>query len=183
MMVRGSTEGTAPEGGPPSETFSSDDHDAMRRALALAEDAAKIGEVPVGAVIVHGGRVLAEAFNLRETLADPTAHAERLAITLAGHRLGRWRLDDCTLYVTLEPCPMCAGAILQSRIPRVIYGVPDPKAGACDSLFRLTSDRRLNHRAAVRGGLLADDCAAVLTRFFRARRRGRDDPPEGCLSG
>ena len=161
----------APEGRPASSGFSPDDYAAMRRALSLAEEAARAGEVPVGAVILRGDRILAEAFNLRETRSDPTAHAERLAITLAGHRLGSWRLDDCTLYVTLEPCPMCAGAILQARIPRVTYGAADPKAGACDSLFRLTSDRRLNHRAAVRGGLLADDCAAVLTRFFRARRQ------------
>src|SRR5262245_4091408 len=112
----------------------------MRLALALAEEASSLGEVPVGAVVVRDGRVLSQAFNLREMLADPTAHAERLALTLAGRALGRWRLDDCTLYVTLEPCPMCAGAIIQSRIRRVVYRVKDPKAGACDSLYRLPSE-------------------------------------------
>src|SRR6185437_1851648 len=97
-------------------------------------------EVPVGAVVVRGGRVISQAYNLRETLNDPTAHAERLALTLAGLALGSWRLERCTLYVTLEPCPMCAGAILQGRIERVVYGAADPKAGACDSLYRLVAD-------------------------------------------
>jgi len=146
------------------------DQEMMRRALSLAREAMEIGEVPVGAVVVSDNRVVSQAFNLRETLNDPTAHAERLALTLAGRSLGRWRLDECTLYVTLEPCPMCAGAIIQGRIARVVYGSPDPKAGACDSLYRLVADPRLNHRAQVTAGLLREECGAILTQFFQERR-------------
>jgi tRNA(adenine34) deaminase len=162
------------------------DLEAMQAALAMARAAMALGEVPVGAVIVHEGRIIAQAFNLRETLNDPTAHAERLALTLAGRALGTWRLEHCTLYVTLEPCPMCAGAIVQARIARVVYGVTDPKAGACDTLYRLLSDPRLNHRALVQGGLLADECGALLSQFFQGLRRGKEPiehPGEGCLSG
>src|SRR4051794_14580360 len=157
----------------------------MARALELAREAIGLGETPVGALIVRDGQVVSQAFNLRETLHDPTAHAERLAMTLAGRALGTWRLDGCTLYVTLEPCPMCAGAIVQSRIARVVYGAWDPKAGACDTLYRIVTDRRLNHRAEVTAGVLADECGAVLTRFFQARRPIRESKidPEGCLSG
>ncbi|HWE38121.1 MAG TPA: tRNA adenosine(34) deaminase TadA [Isosphaeraceae bacterium] len=158
----------------------------MRRALALAREAMAVGEVPVGAVVVRDGRIIAEAFNLRETLRDPTAHAERLALTLAGRALDSWRLDGCTLYVTLEPCPMCAGAIVQGRIDRVVFGAFDPKAGACRSLYRIASDPRFNHRAEVLGGLLADDCGALLSDFFRARRpslAATTTRSEGCLSG
>ena len=143
----------------------------MRLALALAHEAMSLGEVPVGAVIVRDGRVLSQAFNLRETLHDPTAHAERVALTLAGRAVGNWRLDGCTMFVTLEPCPMCAGAIVLARLAAVVYGASDPKAGACRSLYRLVDDRRLNHRAEVRGGVLASECAAVLSRFFQERRR------------
>src|SRR5262249_16355812 len=110
------------------------------------------------------------AYNLRETLKDPTAHAERLALTLAGRSLGSWRLDDCTLYVTLEPCPMCAGAIVQGRVGRLVYGADDPKAGACRSLYRIADDPRLNHRTNVVGGVLSEECGAILTRFFQSRR-------------
>src|SRR3954447_21433594 len=149
----------------PADEAGSWDLEMMRRALALAREALTIGEVPVGAVVVRGGRVLSQAFNLRETLADPTAHAERLALTLAGRALGTWRLDGCTLYVTLEPCAMCAGAIVQGRVARVVYGASDPKAGACDSLYRLATDPRFNHRAEVASGLLAEECGAVLTQF------------------
>ena len=133
-----------------------------------------------GAVVVRSGRIVSQAFNLRETLHDPTAHAERLALTLAGSALGTWRLDGCTLYVTLEPCPMCAGAIVQSRIDRVVYGASDPKAGACDSLYRLVSDPRFNHRAAVTAGFLKDECSEILTRFFQERRLPR--PPADAVS-
>ena len=112
----------------------------MARALELAREAQNLGEVPVGAVVVRAGRILAQAFNLRETLHDPTAHAERLALTWAGQAIGSWRLDECVLYVTLEPCAMCAGAIVHSRIARLVYGATDPKAGACESLYRLVSD-------------------------------------------
>jgi tRNA(adenine34) deaminase len=149
------------------------DVEAMRRALDLAREATTFGEIPVGAVVVRDGRVVAQAFNLRETLNDPTAHAERLAMTLAGRALGSWRLERCTLYVTLEPCPMCAGAIVQGRIPRVVYGAADPKAGACDSLYRIAADPRFNHRAQVQGGVLAEECGDLLSRFFRERRPRR----------
>ena len=142
----------------------------MRRALDQAVSAYDQAEVPVGAVIVHEDRVIAEACNQRECLNDPTAHAEMLAITQAAESLGAWRLLDCTLYVTLEPCPMCAGAIVQSRIPFVVYGTPDPKAGACDSVFQLTSDIRLNHQAGVLGGVMREDCKALLQQFFREQR-------------
>lgn len=148
------------------------EHEAwMRKALAQAAAAMQHGEVPVGAVIIHEGRLIAAAHNQRETLHDPTAHAEMLAITQAAEAVGDWRLEGCTLYVTLEPCPMCAGAILQARIPRVVYGATDPKAGAVESLFRLLDDRRLNHRAEVTAGLLAGPCGEILTEFFRAQRR------------
>ncbi len=146
------------------------DEAAMELALGQAESAFDRGEVPVGAVVVLDGRIVSRAFNLRESSCDPTAHAERLALTLAGEALGTWRLDGCTLYVTLEPCPMCAGAIVQARIGRVVYGAADPKAGACDSLYRIVADPRLNHRAAITRGVLADRCGAILTRFFQGRR-------------
>ena len=149
------------------------DVEAMRRALDLAREALRMGEVPVGAVVVREGRLIAQASNLRETLNDPTAHAERLAITLAGRVLSSWRLEGCTLYVTLEPCPMCAGAIVQGRIPRVVYGAADPKAGACASLYRIASDPRFNHRAQVQGGVLAEACGDLLSRFFQERRPPR----------
>jgi tRNA(adenine34) deaminase len=162
------------------------DVEAMQAALAMARAAMAMGEVPVGAVVVQKGRIIAQAFNLRETLNDPTAHAERLALTLAGRALGSWRLEECTLYVTLEPCPMCAGAIVQARVPRVVYGVTDPKAGACETLYRMLSDPRLNHRAKVEGGLLAEECGALLTQFFqglRPQKQSTYHPGEGCLSG
>jgi tRNA(adenine34) deaminase len=145
----------------------------MRQALHLAREALALGEVPVGAVVARQGRIIAQAFNLRETLKDPTAHAERLALTLAGRSLGQWRLDECSLYVTLEPCPMCAGAIVQSRLGRVVYGADDPKAGACRSLYRLVDDPRLNHRAMLTGGLLREECSELLAQFFRSRRSTR----------
>lgn len=165
------------------------DREMMARALALAHEAARMGEVPVGALVVRAGQVISQAFNLRETLHDPTAHAERVALTLAGRSLGSWRLEGCTLYVTLEPCVMCAGAIVLSRITRVVYGADDPKAGACASLYRLVSDRRLNHRSSVTAGVLARECGEILGQFFQERRpfsklgrEGHGDP-EGCLSG
>lgn len=142
----------------------------MRKALDQAIAAYDQDEVPVGAVIVYQDRVIAEACNQRELLKDPTAHAEMIAITQAAEVLGSWRLLDCTLYVTLEPCPMCAGAIVQARIPFVVYGTTDPKAGACSTLFQITSDVRLNHQAAVLGGVMQDDCRAILQQFFRQQR-------------
>ena len=142
----------------------------MRKALDQAVLAFDQGEVPVGAIIVHQEKIIAEASNQREMLNDPTAHAEMIAITQAAEVLQSWRLLDCTLYVTLEPCPMCAGAIVQARLPRVVYGAVDPKAGACHTLFSLTSDIRLNHQAAVLGGVMQEDCRAILQEFFRQQR-------------
>lgn len=143
----------------------------MRMALMQAEEARQEDEVPVGAVIVHGQRVIAAAHNQREQLRDPTAHAEMIAITQAAESMGDWRLEDCALYVTLEPCPMCAGAILQARIPLVVYGATDSKAGAVNTLYHLLDDSRLNHRAQVIGGVLADFCGGILTDFFADQRR------------
>ncbi|HUY34173.1 MAG TPA: tRNA adenosine(34) deaminase TadA [Pirellulales bacterium] len=142
----------------------------LRRALEEAQQAFDEDEVPVGAVIVYGERIIASAHNQREQLRDPTAHAEMIAITQAAESLGGWRLDDCTLYATLEPCPMCAGAILQARIPWVVYGAADPKAGAVHTLYQLLADPRLNHRCQTVSGVLADPCAEILTRFFQKKR-------------
>lgn len=144
----------------------------MELALAEAGLAEAEEEVPVGAVIVSWEQgVIAQAHNQREQLHDPTAHAEMIAITQAANALRSWRLDRCALYVTLEPCPMCAGAIVQARLPLIVYGCTDPKAGACHTLYQITSDPRLNHRAQVVSGVLADRCAAVLSDFFAAKRR------------
>jgi tRNA(adenine34) deaminase len=143
----------------------------MQLALREAERALAEDEVPVGAVILCGDRVIAAAHNQREQLKDPTAHAEMIAITQGAQALEDWRLEECTLYVTLEPCPMCAGAILQARIPRVVYGATDPKAGAVQSLFGVLSDKRLNHRCEIIPGVLAAPCGEILTRFFQAQRR------------
>jgi len=143
----------------------------MRMALAEAQQAAAADEVPVGAVIVHGQRVVASAHNQREQLRDPTAHAEMIALTQAAEALGDWRLEGCTLYVTLEPCPMCAGAILQARLPTLVYGAPDPKAGAVHTLYQLLGDRRLNHQCQIVTGVLADQCGHLLTGFFEGKRR------------
>jgi len=143
----------------------------MKLALDEAELAFREEEVPVGAVIVHGERVIASAHNQREQLRDPTAHAEMIAITQAAQAQGSWRLDDCTLYVTLEPCPMCAGAILQARIGLVVYGAADPKAGAVHTLYHLLDDPRLNHRTLSTPGVLADECGQILTRFFQRQRQ------------
>ena len=143
----------------------------MRMALQQAEAARAENEVPVGAVIVQDERVIAAAYNQREQLRDPTAHAEMIAITQAAESIGGWRLERCRLYVTLEPCPMCAGAILQARLPLVIYGATDSKAGAVDSLFHLLRDDRLNHQTQVISGVLARECGEILTAFFAEQRR------------
>ena len=149
---------------PPHEAF-------MRLALEEAEAALAEDEVPVGAVIVHQSKVIARAHNQREQLLDPTAHAEMIAITQAAAARQSWRLDDCTLYVTLEPCPMCAGAVVQARLSAVVYGAADPKAGAVHSLYNLLDDRRLNHRCQVWAGVLAEPCGEILSRFFEQQRR------------
>lgn len=144
----------------------------MLQAIDLARQAQALGEVPIGCVLVHDptNRVIGRGFNRRQIDNDPTAHAEILALREAGQALGHWRLLDCTLYVTLEPCPMCAGAIVNARVPRLVFGCDDPKAGAVQTLFQICGDPRLNHRVDVTGGVLADQCARLLQDFFRAQR-------------
>ncbi len=142
----------------------------MRLALAQAQAAYELDEVPVGAVIVREQRVIGAAHNLSRQLRDPTAHAEMLAITQAAESIGDWRLENCLMYVTLEPCVMCSGAILQSRLPQLIYGAADPKGGGVRSLFQLLEDDRLNHRSAVMTGILEKSCGEILTQFFRQQR-------------
>ncbi|MDZ4857908.1 MAG: tRNA adenosine(34) deaminase TadA [Candidatus Hydrogenedentes bacterium] len=141
---------------------------AIREAMRAEEE----GEVPIGCVIIHNGEIIGKAHNQRERLQDPTAHAEVLAITQAANHLGSWRLENTKLFVTLEPCPMCAGAIILSRIAEVYFGAYDPKAGACGTLMNLLEDKRFNHQPVVKPGLCADECGALLTNFFR-RIRGQ----------
>ncbi len=148
-----------------------DDGDAMGLALAEAAEALGHGDVPVGAVAVRGGEVIAARHNERERRADPTAHAELLALADAARTTGGWRLSDVTLFVTLEPCPMCAGGLVAARVGRLVFGAADPKAGACGSLYNLCADPRLNHEVAVESGVRADESGALLSQFF-ARRRG-----------
>jgi len=147
----------------------------MRMALDAAQVAEENGDVPIGAVIVHEGRVIARAYNQREQLKDPTAHAEIIALTQAAAALGMWRLHGGTMYVTLEPCPMCAGALVMARLDRLVYGCADPKAGACGSLYDICRDGRLNHRLQVTPGVLAEDCAGLLQAFFQSRRHNNGD--------
>lgn len=147
------------------------DEGFMRRALELATQAGAMGEVPVGAVIVHNNQVIAEGYNLRESAKEALAHAEIKAIEAANKKLDRWRLEGCTLYVTLEPCVMCAGAIVQSRLDRVVYGASDPKGGGVESLYQILADSRLNHRPLVEGGLLKEACGKILSDFFSQRRQ------------
>jgi tRNA(adenine34) deaminase len=144
----------------------------MREALLQAETARLGGEVPVGCVVVREGRVIARGHNLRECAQDPTAHAEMIALRTAAGRLGTWRMSDVTVYVTLEPCPMCAGALVNSRVGRVVYGCDDPKAGAVRTLYQIGVDGRLNHRFEVVSGVLGEQCAALLSDFFRELRGG-----------
>jgi tRNA(adenine34) deaminase len=143
----------------------------MRRALEEARKAAERGEVPVGAVVVRGEEILATAYNERETTKDPTAHAELLALRRAAARTGSWRLTGCTLYTTLEPCPMCAGALHAARISRLVYAAPDPKAGAAGTLYDLPTDSRLNHTYPYTSGTLGTEAAALLRDFFERRRK------------
>lgn len=148
------------------------DEQLMRGALAEAAKALALDEVPIGAVVAHlpTGQIIGRGHNLRESAADPTAHAEIIAIRQAAGALGDWRLIDCALAVTLEPCPMCAGAIVNARVRRLIYGCADPKAGAARTLYQLCDDPRLNHRATVIGGILVQECAGLLQDFFKAQR-------------
>ncbi|GAB5497656.1 MAG: tRNA adenosine(34) deaminase TadA [Phycisphaerales bacterium] len=158
----------------PTDTQPTDtDLAMMRRALELAHEADAVGEVPVGAVVweTQTGLVLGEGRNRREEDRSPTAHAELIAIQAACEAIGDWRLNHCSLAVTLEPCPMCAGLIVNARLGRVLYGADDPKAGACRSLFQLTTDTRLNHRVELIAGVMAKEAGHLLTEFFRARRR------------
>ena len=148
-----------------------DDTQGMQAALREAEASASRDEVPVGCVIVHDGFVIGRGHNQVETLQDATAHAEIVAIGAASGALGSWRLGDCTLYVTLEPCAMCAGAIILSRVGRLVYGARDPKAGACGSVLDVIHERRLNHRVDVTPDVLADECGAMLKQFFARKRR------------
>ncbi|NOS99976.1 MAG: tRNA adenosine(34) deaminase TadA [Phycisphaerales bacterium] len=153
---------------------SADDERFMRAALDEAGAALDAGDVPVGAVVVYRNAIIGRGHNQRELLNDPTAHAEMPALTAAAGHLRSWRLVDCTLYVTLEPCVMCAGAVVNARLARLVYGAADPKAGACGSLFDITRDLRLNHQVPVTAGVLADDCARLLQAFFQdQRRRGK----------
>lgn len=145
----------------------------MRKALTMAQRAWDMGEVPIGAIVYRGDEVIAEAHNTRESDADPTGHAELLAIRAAARAIGDWRLNDCSLAVTLEPCPMCAGAIVNARVGRVIYGATDPKAGAVETLYRLCDDDRLNHRAVLLPGVMAEECGRMLRDFFEERRRAK----------
>ena len=142
----------------------------MALALDLAGAAAERDEVPVGAVVVRSGQAIGRGYNLRESLQDPLAHAELLALREAAGQVGTWRLDECDLYVTLEPCPMCAGALVNARVRRLVYGATDPKAGAVETLFGIPTDDRLNHRVEVKGGVMAAECGAILTEFFRSLR-------------
>jgi len=167
---------TAPHG------FSETDLAMMRRALLAAEEAARKGEVPVGAVVARGGEVLAVAANEREATGDPTAHAELLAIRRASAAQGGWRLSGCTLYATLEPCPMCAGAAHAARLSRLVYAAPDPKAGYAGTLHNVPADTRLNHNVPVESALLEDEAAKLLRSFFENRRLQRKEAPDFPLS-
>lgn len=142
----------------------------MREALTLARDAAAAGEVPVGALVVSQGRVIGRGFNAPITHHDPSAHAEMQALRAAGQALGNYRLPDCELYVTLEPCAMCVGAMLHARIARLVYGAADPKTGACGSVINLFAEAKLNHHASVTPGVLAEECGLLLREFFSAKR-------------
>jgi tRNA(adenine34) deaminase len=167
-----------------SSTQLSDD-DAMEFALAEAQIASRAGEVPVGAVTLLGGRVVAARHNEREGTVDPTAHAEMLVLRDTASVVGGWRLSEVTLVVTLEPCPMCAGALVAARVGRLVYGASDPRAGACGTLYNLCADPRLNHELPVTDGVRADECGAVLTSFFAAKRtdRANADPSSEPSAG
>ena len=146
------------------------DEQYMRIAFDQAKTAEENGDVPIGAVIVHNNQIIAKAYNQKEQLQDPTAHAEIIALTQAAAALENWHLNGCTMYVTLEPCPMCAGALVLARIDRLVYGCDDPKTGAVKSLYTIVQDSRLNHRLEVTSGVLADECAKQLQDFFEKRR-------------
>ena len=154
----------------PSNQIAYDDVFWMEKALVLAQQATEIGEVPVGAVVIKDGKLVAAAHNLREQSGNPVAHAEMLAIQSAAEKIGNWRLTETTLYVTLEPCPMCAGAIILARIPRVVIGATDPKSGAAGSLYNILQDERLNHQVELLSGVCAEESRTLLRTFFENRR-------------
>ncbi len=149
------------------------DDNYMKLALEQAQIAEENGDVPIGAIIVFENQIIGKAYNQREQLQDPTAHAEIIALTQAAAFVENWRLHGCTMYVTLEPCPMCAGALVLARIDRLVYGCDDPKTGACGSLYNIVGDKRLNHRPAVTKGVLEDECGQLLRSFFEKKRPGR----------
>lgn len=152
-----------------------EDEQFMRTAIEAAHIAEENDDVPIGAVIVHEDRIIAKAYNQREQLKDPTAHAEIIALTQAAEFIQSWRLHDCTIYVTLEPCPMCAGALVLARMDRLVYGCEDPKTGACSSLYNIVQDERLNHRLEVTKGVLENQCSQLLQSFFQKRRKENND--------
>lgn len=152
------------------------DEQYMEIAIEQAKEALKYDEVPIGSIIVYEGEIIGTGYNLRETSQTALSHAELIAIQMANEKLGSWRLEDCTLYVTLEPCPMCAGAILQSRIKRVVYGAPDPKAGSVHSLMNLLDDTRFNHQVEVIAGVLEKECGELLKEFFKELRSRKKTP-------
>ena len=161
----------------PSEISNMDrDRAYMQLALDVAKEAYREGEVPVGAVLVKEGEVIATGYNQRERLQDPTAHAELMAIRAAAELMGAWRLTNTTLYVTLEPCAMCAGAMIQARVARLVFGTHDPKAGACGSICNLPAETRFNHRVIVQSGILAEDCSHLLKQFFQQLREAEPVP-------
>ncbi len=159
-----------------------DDNGYMREALQEARQAFLLNEVPIGAIVVREGQIIGRGHNLRENRQDGLAHAEILALQQAARTLGSWRLNDCTLYVTLEPCPMCAGAMLQFRLGKLVYGTPDPKAGAVDSLFDLLRDPRLNHQVEVFHGIEQAACAEILKLFFQQLRQTRKNDPDSSIA-
>jgi tRNA(adenine34) deaminase len=152
------------------------DEQFMQLALDQAGIAQENGDVPIGVVIVHNGQVIAKAYNQREQLQDPTAHAEIISLTQAAAALENWHLHGCTMYVTLEPCCMCAGALVLARIDRLVYGCSDPKTGACGSLYNIVQDGRLNHRVEVTSGVLANECSQLLQQFFQKKRQETSQP-------
>lgn len=168
-----------PAGRQPDDSMSmldnKQDEHYMREAIKAAQIAEENGDVPIGAVIVYENQVIGRGYNQREQLRDPTAHAEIIALTQAAAFLDSWRLHGCTIYVTLEPCAMCAGAMVLGRLDRLVYGCEDPKAGACGSLYNIVRDERLNHRLEVTAGVLADECGGLLQDFFRNRRPNGPD--------
>jgi tRNA(adenine34) deaminase len=155
-----------------------EDKHFMKLAIQQAQIAEENADVPIGALVVHKGNIIGRAYNQREQLQDPTAHAEIIALTQAAAALENWHLNGCTIYVTLEPCPMCAGALVLARMDRLVYGCDDPKAGACKSLYNIVQDKRLNHRLQVTSGVLAAECTSLLRNFFRRRRSENNNLPE-----